>query len=102
MIFGLASNRHLKPVPNTQLKAGLQGFDLSLEKVAGITVQGAVHPLPVPHEAFKLGNSTAKNRSNLNITCTNADHNHPIKGMGGFPWRSPIQVLCVSTVLAYI
>ena len=28
---GLASNRRLKAVPNTHLKAGLQGFDRSLE-----------------------------------------------------------------------
>jgi len=31
MVFGLALNRRLRPVPNTLLKAELHGFDSSLE-----------------------------------------------------------------------
>jgi len=57
MVFILASNRRLKPVPNTLLKVEFHGFDRSLQIfvdiVAEIAVQGAVHLLP--HVDLKTG-----------------------------------------------
>jgi len=58
MVFGLASNRRLKPVPNTLLKAGLHGWDQSLKICCTHSSWlqssrgSSVHPLP--HVSLKL------------------------------------------------